>query len=223
MSSGPPARPRVAAGLGITGSVIGVIAGTVQALVGAQIPAWTGAKQEPVSLGLLTIALSLVAGYAAHRQAQPNTTVTSRVAYAAALLIPGLLCFTTVGRLWFLPGPLLLAAALFSLDSIRHTWTLISRNWLRCMFVLLGAAELLMAAGTAPDLLAVGAVGGIALIAAATAARSRTSLVTLMVLGTVPFTALAWTAVIPVLLLLVVAALAVPLTRQASSRAAVQP
>jgi hypothetical protein len=214
----PTVRHRAAANLGITGSVIGVLAGTVQALVGTRIPEWTGAKEAPVSLGLLTIALSLLAGYAAYRQARPNTTVKSRAAYAAALLIPGLLCFSTVGRLWFLPGLLLLAGALFSIDGVRETSMLITRNWLRCLLALLGAAELLMAAGAAPVPLAVGAVGGVALIAAATVARSRASLVALMVLGTVPFASLAWTAVIPVLLLVTAAAIAVPLTRHTLPR-----
>ena len=223
MSTGPTVRHRAVARLGITGSALGVIAGTVQALIGSRIPEWTGAKQDPGSLGLLTIALSLLAGYAAHRQARPNTTVKSRAAYAAALLIPGLLCFSTVGRLWYLPGPLLLAAALISIDSLRDTSTLITRNWLRCLLALLGAAELLMAAGAAPVLMAVGAVGGVALIAAASVARSRASLVALTVLGTVPFTLLAWTAVVPVLLLLAAAAIAVPLTRHAMPRAAVRP
>jgi hypothetical protein len=223
MSTGPTVRHRAAASLGITGSVIGVIAGTVQALVGARIPEWTGAKQEPGSLGLLTIAFSLLAGYAAFRQARPNTTVKFRAAYAAALLLPGLLCFSTVGRLWYLPGLLLLAAGLFSIDSIRETWMLLARNWLRCLLGLLGTAELLMAAGAAPVLLAVGAVGGVALIAAATVARSRASLVALVVLGTVPFRLLAWTAVIPVLLLLAAAAIAVPLTRHALPGPGVRP
>jgi hypothetical protein len=154
-----------------------------------------------------------LAGYAAYRQTRPDTTLISRTACAAALLLPGLLCFTTVGRLWYLPGPLLLAAALFSVDSIREIAALITRNWLRCLLALLGGAELVMAGGAAPIALAVGAAGGVTLITGATVARSRASLVALIVVGTVPFAALAWTAVIPVLLLLSAALLAVPLIR----------
>jgi hypothetical protein len=214
MSTGPVVRRRVAASLGIAGGALGLIAGTVQALAGARIPEWTGAKQAPGSLGLLTIALSVLAGYAAHRQARVGTSVGSRAAYTAALLLPGLLCFSTVGRLWYLPGPLLLTASFLSIDSIRDTAVLVGRNWLRCLLALLGAAELLMAAGAAPVLLAVGAVGGIALLVAGTVARSRASLIALVVIGTLPFTVLAWTAVIPILLLLATAAIAVPLTRR---------
>jgi len=31
------------------------------------------------------------------------------------ILVPAGICFTTVGRLWFLPGPLLIVAAVFLL------------------------------------------------------------------------------------------------------------
>jgi len=215
MSARRAVRRRVATRLGLAGSALGLVAGMVQATIGASIPDWTGAKQAPGRLGLLTVALSLLAGFAAYRQSRPGTGTTSQTAYASALLVPGLLCFSTVGRLWYLPGALLLAAGVLSVNSARETWTLLARNWLRCLLGLLGAAELLMAAGAAPFLLAVGAIGGVALIAAATIARSRSRLVALVVLGTVPFAALAWTAVIPVLLLLAAAAIAVPLTRQA--------
>jgi hypothetical protein len=217
MSTGGAVHRRVAANLGIAGSALGLVAGTLQALVGARIPEWTGAKQAPGSLGLLTIALSLLAGYAAHRRAQPSTTVGSRAACTVTLVLPGLLCFSTVGRLWYLPGPLLLIAGFLSIDSLRDTTELISGNWLRSLLALLGAAELLMAGGAAPVLMTVGAVGGVALVAAATVGRSRSTVVALVVLGTVPFAALAWTAVVPVLLLLAVAALMVPLTRYPST------
>jgi hypothetical protein len=39
--------------------VLGILAGTVQATFGTRIPDWSGAKAEPVGLGVLTIALSL--------------------------------------------------------------------------------------------------------------------------------------------------------------------
>jgi hypothetical protein len=223
VNTGRTVRRRAAVSLGIAGSALGMVAGAVQALVGHRIPEWTGAKQAPVSLGLLTIALSLLAGYAAYRQARPRTTVAARAAYTAALLLPGLLCLSTVGRLWFLPGPLLIAAALLSVDSVRDTWTLVSRNWLRCLLALLGAAELLMAANAAPVTLAVGAVGGVALITGATVRRSRTFLIAMLIFGTVPFTVVAWTAIVPVLLLLAAAVIAAPLVHRVSPVPALRP
>jgi hypothetical protein len=41
------------------------VAGVIQATAGHRIPDWTGAKQAPGALGLLTIILSLLAGLAA--------------------------------------------------------------------------------------------------------------------------------------------------------------
>jgi hypothetical protein len=93
-------------------------------------------------------------------------------------------------------------------------------RWLRCLLVLLGAAELLMAAGSAPVLLAVGVVGGVALIAAGALARFRAWLIALVVIGTVPFAVLAWTAVVPVLLLLTALPVTVPLSRRLPPQAA---
>jgi hypothetical protein len=223
MSTGRAVHRRVAANLGIGGSILGLVAGTLQALVGARIPEWAGAKQAPGSLGLLTIALSLLAGYAAHRQARRGTAPGCRAACTAALLVPGLLCFSTVGRLWYLPGPLLLIAGFSSVDSLRDTIAMISRNWLRALLALLGAAELLMAGGAAPVLMAVGAVGGAALVTAAAVARTPSALLALVVLGTVPFALLAWTAVVPVVLLLAAAGLLVPLIRRQSVSASVGP
>jgi hypothetical protein len=210
-------RHSVAARLGIAGSGLGLLAGLVQATVGSRIPDWTGAKLAPGSLGLLTIGLSLLAGLAAARQNRA-LPVGPRTACALVLLAAGLLCFSTVGRLWYLPGPLLLLAGILSVDSVRDTAAAAARNWWRCLLGVLGGVELLMAAGASPVLLAVGAISGIALLLAAAVARTRTALAALLVIGTVPFAVLAWTAVVPVLLLLLAAALTVPLIRAAPAR-----
>jgi hypothetical protein len=86
----------------------------------------------------------------------------------------------------------------------------------------LGGFELLMTAGAAPMLMIVGAVGGIALITAAWLRSAPGALlVGLVVVGTVPFAALAWTAVVPVLLAVAAALIAVPVIRDRSSRSAV--
>lgn len=74
------------------------------------------------------------------------------------------------------------------------------------------ASELLVAAGSPAVLMVVGAIGGVSLIAAAalTSLPTRTSVV-LVIVGTVPFAVLAWTAIAPVLLLLVVDVISVAL------------
>lgn len=207
-------RHRLAALLGLLGAGTGVLAGVTQASVGSRIPDWTGAKSAPGALGLLTIALSLVAGLAAVRQTRPGLSAGPRAATALVLIVPGLLCFTTVGRLWYVPGALLVFASLVSVESWRITAILIAANWTRCLLAALGAAELLMAAGAPAALMVVGAIGGMCLIAAARLTTlPKEAFVGLVMVGTVPFAVLAWTAIVPVLLLLVAVGLAVPLVR----------
>jgi hypothetical protein len=204
----------VVARLGVAGAAAGVVAGGVQASFGERIPAWTGGKAAPLSLGLLTIALAALAGAAALAQTRSSLTAGSRAACAAVLVVPALLCFSTVGRLWYLPGPLLLLAAVRSLDSCRDTVHLITANWLRVLLGLLGAAELLMAAGARPALLVVGAAGGVTLVVAARVAHTRAWLAVSVLVGALPFAVLAFTAVVPVVLLLVAAAVTAALVHR---------
>jgi hypothetical protein len=98
--------------LGVAGALLGIAAGAVQWAVGDEIGDWTGNKLHPVQLGIITIVLSGVAlacvQYLARRREVPD-----RNRWAAAFLIVAVagVCFTTVGRLWFVPGPLLLISA----------------------------------------------------------------------------------------------------------------
>ncbi len=216
MTTLAPGRHRLVARLGVTGGVLGVLAGVAQASVGSRIPEWTGDKVDPVPLGLLTIALSLLAVVMALWQRRSELGAGTRVAAAVALLVPALLCFTTVGRLWYLPALLLVPAAVLAVDDWRGTAAAVGRNWSRCLLSALGAIELLMAAGATPLLVVVGAVGGLALVTAAWLPwPSRLVLIALLVIGTVPLAVMAWTAIVPVLLLLVTAGVAAPLIRQA--------
>jgi hypothetical protein len=103
-------RRGVTTGLGTTGAELGVAAGLIQTTVGSGIPEWTGDKLANGALGLLTIALAAVAGLAALRQRDARLSVLSRAACTLALIGPGLVCLTTVGRLWYLPAALLTTA-----------------------------------------------------------------------------------------------------------------
>ncbi|HEY7103728.1 MAG TPA: hypothetical protein VH573_18975 [Mycobacteriales bacterium] len=207
-------RRRWAARLGVAGGALGIAAGAVQATVGARIPEWTAAKQSPVALGLLTVGLSALAVLAAARQRDPALSVRARAACALGLAGPALLCLSTVGRLWYLPCVLLLAAAACAVDGWRRTAEAVARDWTRILLSALGGFEILMAAGAAPAVLAVGVAGGLCLIAAAWLRPARRwVLPVLLVAGTVPFAALAWTALVPVLLAVAAAALAVPVLR----------
>jgi hypothetical protein len=190
-----PRRLRAAAALGVLGGSLGVLAGGVQTGYGTDIPAWTGDKASPVALGLLTILLSGIAVLCAvtlRRQAPP--AVGSRVAAAVGLAVPGGLCFSTVGRLWYLPGVLLLAATVFTIAStdLRQTRQVIASNWMRGLITALGAFELLMAVSAGPVItIAVGVVGGLALAASPWVPAARLRLLLLLV-GALPFAILTW-------------------------------
>jgi hypothetical protein len=215
---GTDRRHRWAAVLGLAGGALGVVAGIVQATVGPRIPEWTGDKASPVALGLLTIGLSAVAGFAAVRQRAPGLSVWGRAVCALGLIGPGLLCLSTVGRLWYPSAILLLLAGMMTIDSWRATARAFADDWFRVLLTALGGFEMLMAAGAAPITMAVGAVGGVALIAAAWLRTApRGVVVGLIAVGTVPFAALAWSAVVPLLLAVVVVVVAVPVVREGFS------
>ncbi len=106
--------------LGVSGSVLGILAGFVELSVGAQIRPWIGNKESPEALGLLTLILSsiaLAAVLSAHRHETP--TDNGKLAVLFGILLPAAICFTTVGRLWYLPGALLIAAAVL---LVREYW-----------------------------------------------------------------------------------------------------
>jgi hypothetical protein len=207
-------RHRWAAVLGLAGGALGVVAGIVQVTVGPRIPEWTGDKAAPVSLGLLTIGLSAVAGFAAVRQRSCGLSVRGRAVCALGLIGPGLLCLSTVGRLWYPSAILLVLAGTMTIDSWRATARALHDDWFRVLLTALGGFEWLMAAGAAPVTMAVGAVGGGALIAAAwLRSAPRGVVVGLLAVGTVPFAAFAWYAVVPLLLVVVVVVVAVPVVR----------
>jgi hypothetical protein len=150
---------------------------------------------------------------------RPHLGAGGRLVAVVALGLPALVCFTTVGRLWIVPGPLLLIGATLSIGSWSEAADLTRRNWTRVLLASLGGFEMLMAAGATPVVMAVGVAGGAALVAGAWAwaGDHRTVLAgALIALGTVPFAALAWIALVPLLLLLVAVALATTLFRQAA-------
>ncbi|HYU83242.1 MAG TPA: hypothetical protein VEK80_00440 [Kribbellaceae bacterium] len=207
-------RRRTGSTLAVAGGVLGMIAGVAQSTVGSSIPAWTGAKASPGALGLLTVALSALATASAVTLRRPQIRAGGLLAAVAGVAVPALVCFTTVGRLWLIPGPLLLIGAALSVENGKEVIATARQEWLRILLAALGATELLMAAGAAPVPMTIGIVGGTALVGAASlATRARLVAAGLVVVGTVPFAAVAWAAIIPVLVLVLAAGLAVPVVR----------
>ena len=103
-----PAHGRIAVGLGVVGGMFGLAAGLTELTAGPSIRSWVGDKEDTTRLGLATIALAAIALTAAIVLArEPDTSPTRRLTLATGLLLPGVVCFTTAGRLWYLPGALL--------------------------------------------------------------------------------------------------------------------
>lgn len=104
---------KIAIQLGKSGSILGVLAGLIEMSIGAQILPWIGNKQNPVILGIITLVLSTVAllsVVSAHKLDKP--TNDRKMAIVLGVLLPAAICFTTVGRLWYLPGSLLIVTCL---------------------------------------------------------------------------------------------------------------
>lgn len=149
-------RRTVGCAMAFAGGGLGVLAGIIQTLVGPRIPNWNGAKTDSVGLGLLTVALSLVAlGSATVLRTLHPTAAGQSAACLAGLAIPAAVCFSTVGRLWWFPGSfLLLATAVIATASDAPGMVAVVRaDWVRILVSVLGAYLLLIAVSTAPALL----------------------------------------------------------------------
>jgi hypothetical protein len=205
-------RDEVASLVALSGAALGVLAGSIELAAGPHIRAWVGEKQDTTRLGVATITLSLIALAAAaawRRQRQPTTP--TRFLVATGLLIPGLVCFTTVGRLWYVPGVLLLMAAGAALADLRtvraDVRAMITRNWLLGLTALLAIVYILLGVTALGLAGALGILGGIAILAAlATAARMpRRQRPIVLAVAAAPFAALTWWSVItPLLAILIV-------------------
>jgi hypothetical protein len=192
---------RYAAWSGLLGGALGVVAGIVQAAAGAQLGAWAGSKADPLPLGLLTIGLSglaLAAALARLRAVGPPGA-GNRAAVAAAELLAGLVCFSTVGRLWWAPGALLLSAAAAEIGAAPAGVARVVRGaWPAVLTGILGACLALVAAtADTPLPLGLGLAGGLAVAAAPwIAGRSVPVAAAVLLLGALPYAAITWWSVI---------------------------
>jgi hypothetical protein len=189
--------------LAVAGGV-GVLAGAAQTLYGTRIPDWTGAKAEPVSLGLLTIAMSVFMLACAWGWRNPD-----QLLLPLAAAVPALVGFTTVGRLWYLPGPLAIAAAVLGVRNWRSAGARAAQAWPRLLTAGLGGCDLLLAADAPPALAVLATASGVALLAAAVLSSHHPRWVAaLLAAGSIPFAVAAWAAIVPILILVLTATLA---------------
>ena len=98
-----------------------MLSGLLELTVGASIREVIGNKENPVALGVVTLILSAVALTASEvgRRTTPRST-NARLAVILGQFVPAVICFTTVGYLWFVPGPLLLVSTVLLVGRFVH-------------------------------------------------------------------------------------------------------
>jgi hypothetical protein len=137
-----------------------------------------------------------------------------RLATALALLIPAGVCFTTIGRLWYLPGVLLTAAAVLVLGAsargqLAHAVN--RHHWLSGLTALLAAYYLFLGGDALPK--AVGILGILGALAIWTALldthRPHRVRLILLTVGALPFAIATWWSVITPLIALLILAIGV--------------
>jgi hypothetical protein len=180
--------------LALAGAALGILAGLLELTVGPSVREWVGDKQDTTRLGLSTIVLSAVALTAALALRRPRTG--GRVAIALGLLVPALICFTTVGRLWYLPGALLLTAGALVLARTRRSEfaaALDERRWRSGLLVACGACYVFLGATALGIAGGLGVLGGVSIWAAARIApRTPPVAYALLLAGALPFAATTW-------------------------------
>jgi uncharacterized membrane protein YozB (DUF420 family) len=212
--------------LAAVGASAGLIAGLAELALGPHIRSWVGNKQDTTRLGVATITLSAIALLAAitwlrRKDASPAT----RLLVLIGLILPAVICFTTVGRAWYIPGALLVVAAGIVAaelrDDAREVFETISRSWLAALTAVLGAFYIFLGATALGIPGVLGIIGGVTILSVV-AASSRIparagSLV--LVAAALPFAVLTWWSIVtPLLAVLTVAIGWRALRRQVHSR-----
>lgn len=209
-STSRESRDRIAGALARAGAGLGVAAGAIDVAVGSSIRPWVGNKLDPTRLGLGTIALSAIALTAAIVwQRHGAREGERRLATVLALGVPAAVCFTTIGRLWYLPGLLLLAAVAVILTAstrVELRGAITTRRWLQGLTIVLGGFYVFLGADALGLAGALGLLGGVSIwVSVAVAHSGQRQALVLLWLGALPF-ALAtwWSAVTPLIAVLII-------------------
>lgn len=197
---------------GFVAALLGAAAGSAEILVGTA--PWLGSKNDPTTLGIVTVLLALVIGAAALASGRAATT-PRLLAVATAMLVPALLGLTTVGAAWLPAGA---AAALAGIAALRRTGGLLQvRDALSAQWpaILLGGLALIY---LAIGIIARGQAGASAILAALAVAgvlplrrRSRLLAAASLVTGVLPVTILTWWSVVAPLTAVLSLVLGLPL------------
>jgi hypothetical protein len=191
----------IAALLGVGAGVAEILAGTVT---------WAGNKNDPTTLGWVTVGLGLVIGAASLSATRPRRP-GAQLGAAAILLVCALLGFTTAGSAWI---PAAVAAMVAFALVVRRprpagAWRAVIRaQWAPALVVVLSLIYLAFGIVARDRVGLLGIAGAVAAcIALALHGRShRAAAAAVMVLAAVPFAAAtAWSVVTPLTAVLMLA------------------
>ncbi len=192
---------RCTAILGTTGATLGLLAGIVELTIGPSIRSWVGNKEDTTRLGLATLLLSAIALVAALTLRRATPSPPLRLAAAVGLLAPAALCFTTVGRLWYLPGTILVASGVAAFADLRaetnRLRATLDRNWISILATALALFYVFLGATALGLTGLIGILGGLVVLAVL-ALRTRLPLalgLALLAVATLPFALLTWWSV----------------------------
>lgn len=146
---------RLAYQLGVIGSVLGALAGLIELTIGAQIRPWIGNKENPAVLGVVTLFLSSMAfGAVISARNLESPTNDGKLAIFLGVFLPAVICFTTVGRLWYLPGTLLTVTALllayqywFGVEPVGVAGAALNIGWAGRLVAATGSLLILVSVG----------------------------------------------------------------------------
>jgi hypothetical protein len=198
---------RILLATGSIATLLGVGAGVAEILAGTTN--WAGNKNDPTTLGWVTIGLALIAGAAvvlaclSHRAGAQLTT-------AAVLLTSGVVGLTTAGLAWIPAAVAMLTAFVMVVRRPRSpgAWRSVLRtHWAPALVGVLAAIYLTFGIVARDGVGLLGVVGaGLACAALAVHRRSRLAAGVALVLAAVPFAVMtAWTVVIPLTAVLMLA------------------
>ncbi len=196
---------------GLVAAGLAAAAGMIELAVGSN--SWTGDKNEPTTLGVLTIVLAGIMAASAPLLIRRRPSSASSLASAAGMAIPALITVTTAGR-FALPGAIVGVAAgalaiadARSCGSIRQT---IDDAWPTALIAVLVVIYLAFGVVAGPIGL-LGILGAAAVIAAFALERRSTRLAAaVLVIGVVPFAAATWWSVVIPLTAVLLLAIGLP-------------
>ena len=198
---------KAAKALAATATIFGFVAGSAELVVGRS--RWIGNKDDPTTLGLVTIGLALLIAVAAV-VAMKRDTAASRFSSGTAMIVAAAFGLTTAGVAWIPTALTAVAAATLVIRAAhrrRPLGDIIAEQWTPGLMLVLASIYLtfgIVAGGFGGTLGAVGA----ACVVASLVLR-RTSIVwaaIVLVGGVLPFAVVAaWTVVLPLTAVLMLA------------------